>query len=511
MKSRRGFLLVACLMLALGLGLGTAKAADPDTVTYALPSDLMTLDPQMHLTRYGFIVGWHIFDNLVYRDPETAKIGPHLATSWKVLDELTWEFKLRTDVVFHNGEKFDATTVKYNLDRLMDPEVKSPQRGWFGDGISAEVVDKATVRIKTKKPFPILLERFSNFQIVPEKYTKEKGAAYFSEHPVGTGPYKFVRWARGQEVVVEMTGSHFRFKPAYKRIVFRVIPDASTRIAELLSGGVDIIRDLPPDQIEYVNKSGVATATSVAILRVAGYGLDMTGRSGETPLKDKRVRQAINHAVDVEGIIKHVLQGRGLRLATSLNPLHFGYDSSVKPYPYDPERAKKLLAEAGYAKGFKARFLSYTGAIPGQKQVAEAIAADLAKVGIEMEIQHFEDEGIPLTMIQQGKGGPMWQISWGSNGVFDAEGLYYDLMHSSGVWSYVRLPELDKLIERARTTLDARVRTDAYAKAQQIVKEEAPWLFLYAVHGVWGVSKRVEWKPQRDEFDRVFIAKPAGK
>jgi peptide/nickel transport system substrate-binding protein len=105
----------------------------------------------------------------------------------------------------------------------------------------------------------------------------------------------------------------------------------------------------------------------------------------------------------------------------------------------------------------------------------------------------------------------MWQISWGSNGVFDAEGLYYDLMHSNGVWSYVRIPELDKLIERARTTLDARVRTEAYAKAQQIVKEEAPWLFLYAVNGVWGVSKRVDWKPQRDEFDRVFIAKPAGK
>src|SRR5215831_7254964 len=491
-----------------------AAAVDPprqDTVILAFDADLPTMDPHMHILRTGVITFYHMFDNLVVRDLKTMQIVPHLATSWKTIDERTWEFTLRQDVMFHNGDKFTAHTVKFNYDRCLNPEQKCPQRGNHAKIKEVQIVDDFTVRFITHDPYPIMLERMQNFQMVSEKVAKEKGDAFMAENPIGTGPYKFVHWLKGREILLERNESYWGAKPAIKYAKIRIIPDKATQVADLLAGGVDIVRALPPDQIEVLKASGAAYVTTAPVLRTAFIELDSQGRTEKNPFMDKRVRQAVNYGTNIDKIIEFVLNGQARRTANVINPLAFGYDPNVKPYPYDPEKAKKLLAEAGYPNGFEVRFLSTGADVPAQKQAAEAIQADLAKIGVRLKLNHIEDTNSVVTQAKEGKAGPMFQWSWGYYSVFDADGILYDIFHSGNPWAYYSSDELDKLIDEGRSTLDQERRKLIYSQVQQILTEEAAHLFLWGIYGIWGVNKRVEWSAPSDEIDRLFLAKPAGK
>jgi len=215
--------------------------------------------------------------------------------------------------------------------------------------------------------------------------------------------------------------------------------------------------------------------------------------------------------VNTDKIIEFVLNGQAKRTANVINPLAFGYDPNVKPYPYDPEKAKQLLADAGYPNGFEVRFLSTGADVPAQKQAAEVIQADLAKIGVRVKLNHIEDTNSVVTQAKEGKAGPMFQWSWGYYSVFDADGILYDIFHSGNPWAYYSSEELDKLIDEGRSTLDQERRKQIYSKVQQILTEEAAHLFMWGIYGIWGVNKRVEWSAPSDEIDRLFLAKPAGK
>jgi hypothetical protein len=205
-----------------------------------------------------------------------------------------------------------------------------------------------------------------------------------------------VEWVRGQRLVVEAHPGYWGPEPAVKTLVIRPILDVGTAIAEMLAGGVDFIRLVPPDQIPVIEASGRAYITSAPIIRVIFLNFDVAGRAGTSPVQNLKVRQAISHAVDVDGIIQHVLGGRGLRVGTMVNPMKFGYDASIKPVPYDPGRAKQLLAEAGQASGMKLDFMTYSGSIIASRQVGDAVAGYLSKVGIQTNRQHIEDIGLIL-------------------------------------------------------------------------------------------------------------------
>lgn len=505
--------------IALGpfIHLNPAEAVSADfepprdeTVILTFASDITTLDPHDHILRLGIITMYHLFDNLVVRNLETKQIVPHLATSWKVIDEVTWDFTLRKDVTFHNGEPFTAHTVKFNYDRILNPDNNLPQRGNHKEIKSVEVLDDYTVRFKTHNPYPIMLERMQNFQMLPEKYVKEKGNAWIAEHPVGTGPYKFVRWLKGRELLFERNENYWGPKPAFKYAKIRVVPETATQIAELLSGGVDIVRALPPDQIEVVEGSGIAHHTTSPILRTGFIQLDSLGRSGPNPFQNKLVRQAANYAVNIDGYIKYILNGAATRTATVINPMAFGYDPSVEPYQHDPEKAKKLLTEAGYPNGFEVRWLdSLTTVEPGAKQTTEAMAADLSKVGIKIKFELVEEVGPFVTKVKEGNGGPMFTWSWGYYSVFDADGIMYDLFHSSSPWAYYANPQLDTWIQEGRSTIDQEKRKAIYSKIQHHLKDEAAHIFKWGFHGIWGVSNRIKWEAPPDEIDRLFLAKPA--
>jgi peptide/nickel transport system substrate-binding protein len=493
-----------------GSGSGSGDVGEGGTLRVILDqSDLPTMDPHMHNLRTGIIFFYHTHDNLGVRNKETNQIEPWLAESWENIEPTVWEMKLRQDVKFHNGDPFTAETVKWNWDRVTNPEQKSQQAGNHAAIAGVEVVDDYTVHVTTKEPYPIFTERLQNFQMVPEKLAQEKGDAWLAENPVGSGPYKFVEWKKGQEIVVTRNDEYWNpdIKPAFKDLIFRIVPGVPTQLAELLAGTADIIRVVPFDQMKAVDGSDVAVTKTQAILRVGFTRLDAMGRTAPNPFEDVRVRHAANHACDIQGYID-ALQPGGDRTPALLNPMHFGFDPSIEPHEYDPDKAKQLLEEAGYPDGIDVTWVRGPSSMPNQDQVDQAMQRDLEAAGIRVEFETLSDGNVFTTRHNEGNAGPMCSYNWGSYSVFDADGIYWDMLHSSSIFTYYNNKDLDKLLEDGRGSLDVEARKEIYKKAQQIVRDEAPMIFMWGFHSVWGVNTKVAWTPRPDEIDMYFTATP---
>jgi peptide/nickel transport system substrate-binding protein len=502
------------LLLALTLALPGAAPAQTkdDTIVYALQSDIDTWDPPGSVLRETIILGYQVFDHLAVRDLKTRKVVPHLALSWKNIDDTTWEVKLRPGVKFHDGTPFTAKDVKATFDRVLDPAKKMIARGNHAKIKTVEVVDDMTVRFKTDGPYPLFVERLTAQAMASDKVIREKGDEWMTEHPVGTGPYKLVSWNRKQEHLLVRNDDYWGPKPYYKYVRIRIIPEQATQIAELLSGGVDIMKAVPPDQMDVINKSGAARTATSPILRTAFIQLDQAARSGPNPFTDKRVRIAANLAADHDAIIKHVLNGLGDRTATGVNPMAFGWDPLLKPYKQDIPRAKKLLAEAGFPNGVDIVFNELPPTVePGTQQTNDAIVSDMAKVGFRIKRNYVGDNTVAVARVKEGKFGPMFNWSWGYYSVFDADAILYDIFKCGEYYGYYCNKELDDLIISGRSTLDAKKRTEVYVKAQKLMFDDAAYLYKWGLRGVWGISNRVEYSAPPDEVDRMFLVTPRKK
>jgi peptide/nickel transport system substrate-binding protein len=505
-----GFAVVLSLLL-LAMPPAHAQSKD-DTLVYALQSDVDSWDPPNSVLREAIILGHHVFDHLAVRDLKTRRVMPHLALSWKALDDVTWEVKLRQGVKFHDGSPFTARDVKATFDRVLDPTKKMTARGNHAKIKSVEVVDDHTAKFHTDGPYPLFVERLTAQAMASEKVIKEKGHEWMQEHPVGTGPYKLVRWNRKQEHLLERNDAYWGPKPHYKFVRIRIIPEQATQIAELISGGVDIIKAVPPDQMDVINKSGQARTSASPILRTAMIQLDQAARSGPNPFTDKRVRQAANLSADMDGIIKHVLNGLGDRVSTAVNPMAFGYDPNLKPYKQDTAAAKKLLADAGYPNGVDITFNEGPPTVePGLRQTSEAIVSDMTKAGFRVKRNYIGDNTVVVARIRENKAGPMFDFSWGYYSVFDADAILHDIFKCGEPYSYYCNKELDDLIIQGRSTLDQKRRADIYVKAQKVLYDDAGYLFKWGLRGVWGVSNRVEYQAPPDEVDRMFLVTPRKK
>src|SRR5512145_3081748 len=235
----RRLALVALALLVLAAPLAAAAQTKDDTIVYALSGDIPNWDPPNSVLRESIILGYNVFDHLAARDLKSGQVGPGLALSWKPLDDTTWEVKLRTGVKFHDGTPFTA-------------------RGNHAKIKSVEVLDDHTVRFKTDGPYPLFVERLTAQVMQSEKVIRDKGHDWMQENPVGTGPYKLVKWTRKQEHLLVRNDDYWGPKPAFKHVRIRIIPETATQIAEVLAGGVDIIKAVPPDQMDVINKSGSA-------------------------------------------------------------------------------------------------------------------------------------------------------------------------------------------------------------------------------------------------------------
>jgi len=497
MKKRMVFFILPILFLFFELAFGAAK--DKDTLVIAQGVDVASLDSMGLVDAPSFNVRLNIYDTLLQRDAN-LKIEPLLAESYRLIDDLTWEFKLRKGVKFHNGEDFNAAAVKFNLERLADPKNKLPQTFLIGVLDRVEIIDDFTVRIITRKPFPTLDARFCLFGgMIPPKYLQEKGPEYLATHPVGTGPYKFVKWVKDDELVLEAFDHYWRGTPKIKRVIFKPIPEATTRVASLQTGETDIIVNIPPHLMKLVEWKGRSFVSRVPSVRVIYMGFD-TLKPG--PVADKRVRRAIAHAINMDAIIKEVLGENGILLGSLLTKDHFGYDPTIKPYPYDPEKAKKLLAKAGYANGFDFVLHSPADRYLKDKEVAEAVIGYLRKVGINASVR-FHEWGNYLKQIIMGhKADPAYLLGWGDT-TYDADFTLYLLRSGQAVSNYSN-PQLDALIDQGKVTMNKQKRQKIYSDALKIIHEDVPFAWCYQQRDIYGVNERVNWKARPDERLVVF-------
>jgi peptide/nickel transport system substrate-binding protein len=481
--------------------------ADEDKIVLALERDQDNMDPHLHFQRVGIIMNVNMYDSLLHKNP---KLGyePSLATEWRPVDDNTWEFKLRKGVRFHNGDAFSAADVKFTFDRVLDPGTKSPQYGNVRGVKEIKIIDDHTVHLVTDKPFPLLLERLVFFPMIPKKYFEKVGAQVFAERaPVGTGPYQFVEWKRDQYLHLERFPEHWRGPAPIKDFVIRVIPETSTQIAELKTGGVDIVRNLPPDLMPDLKSHADTYVSSAPILRTHYVALDMR----VPPFNKKEVRQAANYAIDRRVVIEKLMDGLGGIVPTVINPMAFGFDPSVEAYGYDPKKARDLLRQAGYPNGVEITLhagISYAFL----RQIAEAIAEMLSEVGLRTNLKIW-DPGPAWNKFFQGEGKATHGYfgTWGYYSTFDADAVLHPFYHTEpggwvGRW-YTRVNGLDQLIDEGRSTVDKDKRLAIYAQVQRLIREEAPSIFLWHQYDMLGVRKRVVYEARGDEWIWVYDAK----
>ncbi len=500
--------LPALVLTLTVLALSAPLAAQPkDTLTVALVSHAPTLDPHMHFERVGILVNINMYDSLLHRNTK-LEFEPSIATSWKALTDTQWEFKIRKGVKFHNGETLTPADVKYSFDRVIDQTKKSPQYGNVRAIKEVKVIDADTVHLITDKPFPLLLERLVFFPIVPKKHIETVGdQAFGTTSPVGTGPWKFVEWKRDQLIRLEAFDQHWRGKPPFKTLIFRAVPEIATQVAEIKTGGVDLIREVSPDLQPELKTHPVAYISSTPILRVHWIAFDMR----TAPFDKKAVRQAANYAIDKDTIIKKLMAGLGRQVATTVQPLAFGFDPDVKPYPFDQKKAKELLAQAGFPNGVDITLHSASAA---NRPQFEALCEMLTEVGIRATPKMW-DPGPAWNKFSQteGKGTHGIYGTWGNYSVFDADAVLHPLYHTEvggwyGKW-YARVEGLDKLIDEARSSVDQPKRKRIYSQIQQMIREEAPSAYLWTQYDTLAISKKVQYAARPDEWLWLFDAKPA--
>jgi peptide/nickel transport system substrate-binding protein len=487
------------VILLILLTFGFAWSAPKDTLVIAQGVDPTTLDPHNHYETPAFNVCLNIFDTLLQRNDQ-VKIEPLLATSYKIINETTWEFNLRKGVKFHNGEDFDATSVKFSLERMINPQNKLRQVvvGQVVDHV--DIIDPFKVRIITKKPYSALDATLCTVgAMLPPKYVQEKGAAHIAMNPIGTGPYKLVRWTKDDQIVLQANENYWRGAPKIKKAVFRPIPEATTRVAGLQTQELDIIVNIPPHLERLMNWKGRSFVSKVPSVRVIFMAFDNL-KGG--PAADRRFRQAVAQAIDLDTIIKKVLEGNALRLGSPLTKYHFGYDPAIKPYDYNPELAKKLLAEAGYAKGVDFVINSPNGRYLNDRDIAEAVAGDLRKVGINASVKTHE-WGNYMNMTYRHTAGPLYLLGWG-NTSFDADGSLFALLRTGQVLSSFTNPKLDSLLDQGQATMDQKKRQKIYSEACKIIQDDVAWAFTYQQMDIYGVNERVNWKARADERLAVF-------
>ncbi len=497
--------IIVALAVALLLPLA-ASAAPAGKVVIAQGVDPTTLDPQWHEETPAYNVLLNIYDTLLFRD-KNLKIIPWLAESWKLVNSTTWEFKLRKNVKFHNGEEFDAEAVKFSLDRLRNPELKNRQAGNFRLVSSVDIVDKYTVRITTSKPFPTLENQLAlRGAVMAPKHFKGKDKVFADRNPVGTGPYKFVRWAKDEQIVLEANEQWWGGAPKVKTLVFRPIPEHAVRVAALQAGEIDVAVNIPPHLVPIIGNHPnlyVSKAPSVRTIFIPIYThqFDSANKPAglvEGPTKDKRVRQAIIAAVNPDEIIKTVLEGQAIRVATPLTPKHFGFDRALTPVKADPDRVKKLLADAGFPSGLDLTLNSPDGRYLKDKEVSEAVAGQLTKAGIRARVRTSEWTTYLNQMVYIHKANPMYLIGWG-NTTWDADGTLGPLWRSGNPLANHYSPDFDGMIDEAQVTVDPKRRLEIYARAQRLMLDDGAVLPLYQQMDLYGVNKRVNFQALSSE------------
>lgn len=500
MKNKRA--LVKAVAAASALTVSAMSHAG--ALTIASPQDPGSWDPID-----TFLVNWaslatNVFDGLTYRGPD-LELVPGLATRWEELDDGTRiRFELREGVTFHNGEPFNAEAVKFTFERLLGEEgARGPQRSNYTAIESVEIIDDNTVDFHLSEPDPVLLTKLAGYgaMIVPPAYIEEHGDEHFNSNPVGTGPFRMVSYSPRENVLLEAFEDHWGGAPQLDSVTYRFISEPSTAVAELQSGRVDIVipPTIPIGMIDTINNHDGISVISVPSPTVEAIRFNT--RSGITA--DEKVRQAMIMAVDRQAIIDSILAGEGQVIASFQGSQSFGHDSELEPYPYDPERARQLLDEAGVEPGAVVQ-IDVRGNDSTFGEVAQVVAAYLQGVGINASIQPYETNVLLNDIIPAGRTGEMFQQKWGG-WTFDYDNTAYLMYHTGERWNpYDSDEELDRMLNAQRSITDRNERESLLQDIARYTQERALEMPLYSLNALYGVSDRVQgFEPAPDNRLRL--------
>jgi peptide/nickel transport system substrate-binding protein len=506
--SYRPFLLLLALIIAF-----TAPAAGQPagTLVVGLVAEPVNLDPAQVTDLNSNRVGRRIVETLVTFPEESTQVVPGLAESWTISkDGLQYTFKLRKGIKFHDGTPLTAEAVKFSIERQIVPEHPANKLGkypfanyFFGNVKAVEVLDEHTAQFILKEPRASFLAVLTAgaASIVSPTAVKKFGADYPLQ-PVGTGPFKYVSWDRGQRVVLEKNPGYWKFPVKLERVIYRPIVEDQARLTELLTGSLDLIVGVPPDYVAQLENHA-----KVSLLKQVGAHVWYLGINNQKkPFDDKRVRQALNYAVNKDAIVRDVLKGTGALSRGPVLPGTWGADSALKGYPYDPAKAKQLLAEAGYPNGFSTTLWVPESGSGMQSPVAMStvIQSNLKAVGVNVTMQTME-WGAYLTKLRS-KEQDLFALSWMA-GNEDPDMVMYPLLHSSQHTpvgpnrALYKNERFDELLHQARLTTDQAKRAQLYRDAQRILMDDPPWIFIDHEIQTAAFAKRVQGFQLHPSFD----------
>lgn len=493
----------ACRPAVLALSLGLAALAGPAAardLTIALSSNVNTLDPFKSTTvGTDLSVAAHIYTPLVDRGPD-MKLRPGLATRWEAIGDTAWRFTLREGVTFSNGEKLDAEAVKWNVERVLDPKTGARNKPWFAAISEVKVISPGMVEFVTKSAYPDMPEQMSMFLLMPPKWTSENNASVTS---LGSGPYELVRFASGDRIELKARKDYWGEKPAFDKVTFRIIPEDSSRIAALVAGDVDLITGFPTSEIAQIKASGKADAASVPGTR----GMFIKLNAVRAPFKDNpKLWRALNLAIDRKAINDGLLDGLGeVSACQPLSPAYFGFNPELKPAPYDPAQAKKLLAEAGFAGGLTMELEVPTGRYIQASDITQVVASQLADVGVTVKLREMEF-GSFMNKYIVGKNlgdSAYFGLGWPT---LDAGGLL-NFWERENPQSYWESESFNVDAKAARSTNDATRRTALYRKLTKQLCEDSPSIFMFFTPITYAQSKAIAWQARGDDWVRAIDIK----
>lgn len=490
--------------LALACALCSARplSAAAATATIALNTTVNTLDPHMTASVGSDLsVLSHIYPALVLRGPD-LKLRPELATSWRAVNDTTWRFTLKAGAKFANGEPIDAAAVKWNLDRVRDPNVNARIKAWFTPISAVNVISPTEVEVVTSAPYPSLADQISMFLLLPPQWAASHKPA---SETLSGGRYILTENVPGDRLTLKVNPDYFGEKPPFDSVVFLIIPEPASRVAALLAGEVSLIAGIPTSELARINNSGKAQAGSVPSMR----SVMIKFNTEKAPLDNKAVRQALNYAVDKQGISQALFNGQApVSQCQVLTPSYFGYNPDLPPYAYDPSKARALLKQSGADLSQTIALDVPTGTYLQGNEVAQVVAAQLGEVGLkvainEMEFSKYMNKYLKTHELAQTS---LLAQAWPT---LDADGLL-TLFAPGNNYAYWNDAAFGKALAAGRSSTQPEVRQAAYRQATQIMCDEAPAIFLYAQPATYGVAKAVHWQKRGDDWVRAFDMTPAG-
>ncbi len=486
-------ILAAAFWSSSSLAINGQPAVDKETVVFGIGKAIGNLDGQVAATGDSQRYGWQIYDTLFAFDAE-GKVQPWVATGVKISDDgLAYTFTLRDDVRFHDGTLLTANDVKYSLERILNPAVKSTRRPYFANLVDRVEVDgdrKATFHLK--HPDGAFLNKIAGYLLlVPKAYTESLPTPEdFARAPIGSGPYKFAGQKIGQSVELERFDGYWGSKPGIKRLIFKVIPEPASRVNAILTGEADIVDYVPGADVARLKETKGLKVTSVPI--GSPLAVRLYSNVPDSPLAKKGVRLALNYALDVDAIIKGVLHGVGKPMASYISSVYpYGVDPDLKPYGYNLEKAKKLLAEAGYPKGFKTELLCPSDQ---PKELCEAISAYWSMAGVQAAVKVM-DYTAWSRLNNTHKGGPMTIMQF-SNAIYDPIHPISGAATKDGTWSDYFNPEVEKLVAEGGSETDPAKRDELFRKIGRLLHNDGHAVLISELYYTYAQDAGLNWAPQ---------------